>query len=621
MRLTALYGLLIALSLGVAPFPCAAGETWLPGDSYYRFHIVLPESASPVVEAAARLFQEGWLKATDKAIRISQSNEGAYNVWLGQAAVDAELLQQYELSGLGADGYLLRTFTPSRRYSKKGAYKQLLIAGESDTGVRNGVYAFFRDPLNFCWLAPGILSHRQAGSRIETIDTFYQPLFTERYLDLADSEAPGFIEFRQAHALPETVAALPGDTAFSLLPPAQYFGQHPEYYAEANGKRLSWTKPWESRRARFYARQAPVGQLCFGAPRTAEALAEALITLIEAKPGSAPEDLLGRRARAQYRGSEKIWSITPMEGLPRCQCPICRGIEAAEGSAMGPLLLLVNRVAEVIETRFPDKHYRLHTLARGAYRRPPKHLQPRNNVIIEFCDEDADLRYALDDPASPINAQIYHDLQTWAKHAPKLLGWTCPAPLRNPLAPCPNYAVLQNNLRVYTQCGVESILVQAGGREAALFAPCGAYRTFLLARLLWDPDLDYPRLQHEFLLRYYGPARKEVIDCQRLLEDAFLSAYDPQQHNIDNPIWFPKESLSALNALFKEEYPKETAERIKPILLCRAFLNLLHADPKERETHKKTLENLLRELAGERGKAEAQRVLNYLDSLPPSTSP
>jgi hypothetical protein len=52
-------------------------------------------------------------------------------------------------------------------------------------------------------------------------------------------------------------------------------------------------------------------------------------------------------------------------------------------------------------------------------------------------------------------------------------------------------------------------------------------RSWVLARLLWNPAQDPERLREEFLRGYFGPAAGPIGDYLKLLEKAVLRAGDP----------------------------------------------------------------------------------------------
>ncbi len=99
-----------------------------------------------------------------------------------------------------------------------------------------------------------------------------------------------------------------------MLPPSKYFGEHPKWYSEIDGKRTT-------ERA----------QLCL----TNEEMRAELVRVA--------------RERLRSDPSAKFISISQNDWHGRCQCEKCLAIEQEEGASSGPLLRFVNRVAEDLE--------------------------------------------------------------------------------------------------------------------------------------------------------------------------------------------------------------------------------------------------------------------------------
>ena len=50
-----------------------------------------------------------------------------------------------------------------------------------------------------------------------------------------------------------------------------------------------------------------------------------------------------------------VFSVSQNDCFNQCECPKCQEVAKQEDSQMGPVLQLVNRVAEAVEKEFPDK--------------------------------------------------------------------------------------------------------------------------------------------------------------------------------------------------------------------------------------------------------------------------
>ena len=88
---------------------------------------------------------------------------------------------------------------------------------------------------------------------------------------------------------------------------------------------------------------------------------------------------------------------------------------------MGPVLQLVNRVAEAVEKEFPDKF--VETLAYQWTQTPPKQMRPRPNVLIMLCSVECCFSHPLATCDCAASKSFRADLQAWAKIAPRLWIW------------------------------------------------------------------------------------------------------------------------------------------------------------------------------------------------------
>ncbi len=187
-------------------------DTWLTAERYETFHVVLPENAPEELQYAAEIFIRYWKICTNREIKATPLNEGVTNVWLGPDGITSDLLNPEDLEELGPEGYLIRTYFPSRRYRERGAREQLIISGKTPRGTLNGVFAFFRDHLGLRWLAPGKVHAPLLGYRMRHIDETYRPHFSIResgYFDIFAQDTAiakaDLLEYRRAHGFPDTV--------------------------------------------------------------------------------------------------------------------------------------------------------------------------------------------------------------------------------------------------------------------------------------------------------------------------------------------------------------------------------------------------------------------------------
>ena len=150
-----------------------------------------------------------------------------------------------------------------------------------------------------------------------------------------------------------------------------------------------------------------------------------------------------------------VFSVSQNDCFNHCECPKCQEVARQEGSQMGPVLQLVNRVAEGVEKEFPDKI--VETLAYQWTRHPPKQMRPRPNVVVMLCSIECCFSHPLATCDCEANKAFRADLEAWAKIAPRLWVWDYTTDFCQYLLPFPNQHVLGPNIRFYVAHNVKGI--------------------------------------------------------------------------------------------------------------------------------------------------------------------
>ncbi len=262
-------------------------------------------------------------------------------------------------------------------------------------------------------------------------------------------------------------------TFYPLVPPAEHFAKHPEWYSEIKGKRTH-----------------DHAQLCLTNPELREHVVERVKQWLRESPEA------------------RIVSVSQNDWYGFCECAHCKALDDAEGSHAGTLLDFVNYVAEKIQSEFPQ--VAVDTLAYQYTRRPPKTLKPRPNVIIRLCSIECNFREPLEAPA---NARFADDIRGWAKICDRLYIWDYTTDFAHYLQPHPNWYVLGPNVRFFAAHHVQGVFEQ--GAYQSHGAEFAELRAWVLAQLLWDPRRDDRALIREFLEGYYGAAAPAI---QRYLD-------------------------------------------------------------------------------------------------------
>jgi hypothetical protein len=265
-----------------------------------------------------------------------------------------------------------------------------------------------------------------------------------------------------------------------LLPSAVYGDAHPEYYSYFNGRR----------------HPGKASQWCLSNPDVLEIVAAKIDSIFHAHPG------------------KQILSVSQNDGnYTNCQCEHCKALDDHEGAPSGSLIHFLNKLAD----RFPDKQ--LSTLAYLYTMKPPKHVKPRRNVNIMLCSIDCHRELSLTE--TPSGQEFVEALEGWSRISDNIFVWDYGINFDNYLTPFPNFHILADNLRLFKKNNVTMHFSQIAGVRGGDFAEM---RTWMVAKLMWNPRYDADSLMTVFLEGYYGAGAPYLYRYVKLLEGALMGS-------------------------------------------------------------------------------------------------
>ena len=202
-------------------------------------------------------------------------------------------------------------------------------------------------------------------------------------------------------------------------------------------------------------------------------------------------------------------------GVGGCQCENCKAINDAEGSEMGSLLTFVNRIANDIKDDYPGVY--VDTLAYRYTRTPPKNIRPAENVIIRLCSIECCFTHALSE-ACIYNTSFRKDIEAWSAICDNLYIWDYTYNAETYFTFFPNFDVLCDNVKFYKEHNVKGVFLE--GQQVSVSGEFAELRSYLLAKLLWDPDMtedEYYAHMDEFLQYYYGPGWVKIKEYMQAM--------------------------------------------------------------------------------------------------------
>ena len=446
-------------------------------------------AAEPTLQekTAARDLQMHLEQITGQEIPMASDAEcaGKRCFSVGKNAFTESLDVAVGYAGLGVEGIRIAT---------KGAH--VVLTGNK-RGVLYATYVFLEDYLGCRWFTPDCMTWPTEGAiDVAELDITYVPPFEYRDTDypncrpaafgvrnrlngkysLASEEWGGKIDYRGfVH------------TFNSLVPPSEYFAEHPEYFSEIGGQRVG-----------------EGGQLCLTHPDVLRIATETVKRWIKESPDAS------------------IISVSQNDCHNYCTCAACEVLAEKEESQSGPLLHFVNAIADAVAADHPE--VLIDTLAYQYTRKPSKHVKPRPNVAVRLCSIECEFNRPL--ATSPFNASFVADIEGWHRVCDRLHIWDYVINYAHCVQPFPNLYVLQPNIRFFLDHGVTGIYEEAnyfsrGGELAEL-------RTYLLAKLLWNPDCNVDTAIDEFCRAYYGDGWRLIREYINDLHQRAVS--DPDFH-------------------------------------------------------------------------------------------
>ena len=214
-----------------------------------------------------------------------------------------------------------------------------------------------------------------------------------------------------------------------------------------------------------------------------------------------------------------VISVTQNDGYGHqggCVCERCREIDEREGSFAGTMISFVNRIAEALEPDYPD--VLVDTFAYRYTRKAPRTVRPRHNVVVRFCTIESCFTHPIESECRATEDSIYgtvslaQDLRDWSAISGKLFIWDYCTNFSRYLMPFPDLFSIRENVNFFYKCNAIGVF-EEGDYQNKVDGELNALRAYLLAKLLWDPDMDeetYRGHMLEFLQNYYGAAWEPV---------------------------------------------------------------------------------------------------------------
>ena len=479
-------------------------KTMLASHGRTEFRIVTSRNATPAERHAAEELKNflGQITGADYPIYFDDEPACETEILVGGSSRVRELDCGIDLAALGQEGFTIKTVG-----------KRLVIVGGQPRGTLYGVYTFLENYLGCRWFTQKVsripkrccveLPQIENDTQVPVLE--YRDPFCAGNMDpdwhVRNKSNSTMLEVGDSHGY--KMEYFPFVHTFDqLVPVAEYYDTHPEYFALVDGKRLKERT-----------------QLCLTNPEVLEISINRVRQWLSEHPKA------------------RIVSVSQNDCFDPCQCDACKAIDEREGSHAGTLIEFVNKVAEAIEPDYPNVI--IDTLAYTYTRKAPKYIRPRHNVAVRLCSIECCFAHPLSecDHVASFASRSWardgfaNDLRDWAKVCDRLHIWDYTTNFAHYLNPFPDFKVIGPNINFFIENHVTGIFEEGNacrGRNGEL----NELRQYVEAKLLWNPGLDTDTLVNEFLSGVYGmaaaPMREyyDLMHAQVADKDVHMGIYD-----------------------------------------------------------------------------------------------
>lgn len=487
LRSDLLLGLVVVFSLTAT---AARADITLVENGVCGYSIVVAPDASPADRRGAGELQSFILQMSGAKLPIVDSAAQAKapgQVIVVGAGAPLEALGVKLPQNLGEDGFVIGT-----------TGRQLYIAGTGRRGTMYGCTALLED-LGVRFYTPSVTSIPERKTiTLASIDRTEIPAFEYRdsfFTEAFDKDWAAHLRINghATHLDDSTggkIVFYPFVHSFDLLIPPSEFQKHPEYFPLIDGKRTGG-----------YV------QRCLSNPDVLRIAKQRVRQWIQENP------------------RVKLIDVSQNDVGKWCTCDQCTAIANRYGGVQSGLYLwFVNQIAEDIEKDYPDKL--IETLAYQFTEAAPTGIEPRPNVRIRLCPISCCEAHPYEKCSEQTNKDFLKALAAWDAMTDSLYIWHYNINFRHYLMPFPDFDEFPAEARLYKRSGVKGVFFQGG------YAPGGGasdaeLRSYVMARLLWDVNVDTDALVTQWMQGVYGPAARPMRAWFDLLHE---KARDPSAH-------------------------------------------------------------------------------------------
>ena len=426
-------------------------------DAQSEYSILISENETTKVKIAAKILQKYIEKTSRYKMPIKY-----------QISTKEKYIKICEIKkNIHPDGFIIKTEN-----------QNLIISGGTDNGPIYGVTTFLEKYIGCRKFSPTEEFIPQLETiTIPEINLKEEPKTNFRCVNGYFARDENYRYWRRTDNIPDMFADKYFVHTFNrLVPWEKYFESHPEYYSYITGKRLK-------------------DQLCL----TNSDVYDIVVKKLKEEMAKQPD--------------EKVWSVSQNDNFSYCHCPECQKIIDEEGSASGPIIRFVNKLAK----EFPDKI--ISTLAYEFSRHALKVTKPEKNVQIMLCTIELNRSKSIESDKS--SQSFVRDIQDWGKISNRIFLWDYTVDFHHHIAPFPNLHVLQPNIQFFVNNNAFDLFQQTNTSKGHEFSELKSY---IISNLMWNPDVNVDSLKQDFISHYYGNASPWITKYINHLEKSLIES-------------------------------------------------------------------------------------------------
>ncbi len=371
------------------------------------------------------------------------------------------------------------------------AGKSIFIMGETEFGLRNGVYAFLYYTIGMETFSADTVIY-DCGNRVTFPDEMEivgkadidMILPSNRLDDEKTVHAMGMLTKNDVFALTEDkVYTDPGElvmfgnywhNSFNYLPYETHKDAHPSWYSTT------------------YTNGLP-SQICY----TARGNAAEYRLMLDTAYAKMNEFLL-----KSPNATTITFTIQDNEEI--CQCDKCKEMFNRYGSNSAAVIMFINELADKLKAEHP--HVKLLFFAYNRTEQAPnvvdENTKCRDNVAVYYAPILANYNVSFSDPA---NAETARRIGNWSKFSDNLYLWLYNTNFNYYLFPHNSFEAMAEINRFCVQYNVKFIYWEGQWEQTATTA-FSTLKEYLNAKLGWNADYTVNKLYDKFFPAYFGAA-------------------------------------------------------------------------------------------------------------------